>query len=71
MLKILFLSTVESMTATMPISLSDTTSSPTQPSTKNNNLCTVSPSSTQCMMAIEDDDTGNDAICYIVHTYIH
>ena len=53
----------------MPITPINTTSSPTQPSSSNN-LCAVSPSSTACTMAIEDDDTGNDVICYLVHTCI-
>ena len=68
-LKTLFSSTVKSITTTLPITPINTTGSPTQPSSSNN-LCAVSPSSTACMMAIEDDDTGNDAICDIVHTCI-
>ena len=58
------------MITTMPSITISPTGSLTQPTTSNN-LCAVSPRSTQCMMAIEDDDTGNDAICYIYSTYIH
>ena len=45
-----------------------TTASDISPSTSTN-LCAVSPSSTACIMAIEDDETGNDTcVCTYVHT---
>ena len=61
----LFSSTVGVMTtiiASSTISTINTTGSTTQPSMS---ICADSPSSTACMMAIEDDETGNDAICYV------
>ena len=45
-----------------------TTASDISPSTSTN-LCAVSPSSTACIMAIGDDETGNDTcVCTYVHT---
>ena len=64
---------------TIPTTIDTTASSDISPSTSPN-LCAVSPSSTACMMAIEDDDEtgndtiGNDTICYVctyVQTYVH
>ena len=58
----LFSSTVDVMTAIIAnstISTINATGSTTQPSMS---ICADSPSSTACMMAIEDDETGNDTI---------
>ena len=63
-------STTDAMgTSNFISSTTDITTSGTSPSASINR-CIVSPSSTACMMAIEDDDeTGNDTICYI-RTYV-
>ena len=61
----LFSSKVGVMTAIIAssaISTINTTGSTTQLSMS---ICADSPSSTACMMAIEDDETGNDTICYV------
>lgn len=62
-------STINAMvTPSFTISTIPTTASSDITSSTATNLCAVNPSSTACMMAIEDDDeTGNDTI-YVLHT---
>ena len=67
-------STINPMSTTsFTIPTISTTASDISPSTSIN-LCAVSPSSTACIMAIEDDETGNDTIWYVhtcVRMYVH
>ena len=63
-------STISAMdTTSVTIPTVDTTAGDISPSTSTN-LCAISPSNTACIMAIGDDETGNDTICCIC-TYIH